>query len=135
MMKNVYALGGLGVSKDNFVLNVLYQEPAGSEIRYLPDGPSKGIPLLTLLNLDRLNAQGEPTPDGIFDFAEGVTINTQQGKIIFPVLEPFGEDLAASAFGPVASRDPQLTRKYVYQILYDSTKTIAQQSPKHPTHI
>ncbi len=125
MMKNVYALGGLGVSKDNFVLNVLYQQPAGSEIRYLPDGPSKGIPLLTLLNLDRMNSQNEPSPDGIFDFYEGITINTQQGKIIFPVLEPFGKDLSDAALG--AQPDPILAKKYIYQVLYDSTKTIAQQ--------
>ncbi len=128
MMKNIYALGGLGVSKDNFVLNILYQNPGGSDIRYLPEGPSKGIPLLSLLNLDRLNAQGEPTPDGIFDFVEGVTINTQQGKLIFPVLEPFGADLAPSLIEPpdtTPNRD--LYRKYIYQVLYDSTKTVAQQ--------
>jgi cell surface protein SprA len=125
MMKNVYALGGLGVSKDNFVLNILYQQPAGGDLRYIPDGPKKGIPLITLLNLDRLNAQNEPVPDGIFDFVEGTTINTQQGKIIFPVLEPFGSDLSASALG--TPPDPQLYKKYVYQVLYDSTKVVAQQ--------
>lgn len=124
MMKNIYALGGLGVSKDNFVLNILYQQPAGSEIRYLPEGQKKGIPLLTLLNLDRLDAQNNPNPDGVFDFVEGTTINTQQGKIIFPVLEPFGADLA-SAVGLTA--DSLLYRKYIYQVLYDSTKTLAQQ--------
>jgi cell surface protein SprA len=133
MMKNVYALGGLGVSKDNFVLNVLYQQPAGGDIRYLPDGPSKGIPFLSLLNLDRLNSQNEPSPDGIFDFAEGITINTQQGKIIFPVLEPFGNDLSKTALG--ASPDPQLHKKYIFQVLYDSTKTVAQQSQQTDRYI
>lgn len=122
MMKNVYTLGGLGVSKDNFRLNVLYQDPGGGEKRYLPEGPSAGTPLLTLLNLDRLNYQNDPVPDGIFDFVEGITVNTQQGKIIFPVLEPFGRDLA-----PAFGGNTQLERKYLYQILYDSTKTIARQ--------
>lgn len=122
MMKNVYALGGLGVSKEDFRLNVLYQNPSGGEIRYLPEGPNKGVPLLKLLNLDRLNSQNDPQPDGVFDFVEGVTINTQQGKIIFPVLEPFGSDLKPSLGGNV-----QLERKYLYQVLYDSTKTVARQ--------
>ncbi len=136
MMKNIYALGGFGVSKDNFVLNVLYQEPGGGDIRYLPEGPRKNVPLLTLLNLDRLNAQNEPSPDGIFDFVEGTTINTQQGKIIFPVLEPFGADLAPSLIPPGSTTsDPVLYRKYIFQVLYDSTKTIAQQSQQTDRYI
>lgn len=122
MMKNVYALGGFGVSKDNFTLNILYQDPGGGEKRYMPEGPQSGVPFISLLNLDHLNAQNEPRPDGIFDFVEGITINTQQGKIIFPVLEPFGSDLARAAID-----QPALERKYVYQVLYDSTKFIASQ--------
>lgn len=130
MMKNVYALGGMGVSRDEFRLNVLYQDPGGGEKRYIPEGPSAGIPLLTLLNLDRLNSQNDPQPDGIFDFVEGMTINTQQGKIIFPVLEPFGEDLKHAFDGA-----PQLERKYLYRILYDSTKTIARQFQQNNRYV
>src|SRR5690606_219647 len=121
MMKNVYALGGLGVTKDEFRLNILYQDPGGGEKRYLPEGDMAGVPLLTLLNLDRLNYQNDPAPDGIFDYVEGITINTQQGKIIFPVLQPFGRNLKP------ALGNPQLERKYLYEILYDSTKTVARQ--------
>ncbi len=130
MMKNVYALGGLGVSKDEFRLNVLYQDPGGGEKRYLPEGPAAGTPLLTILNLDRLNAQNDPSPDGIFDFVEGITINTQQGKIIFPVLKPFGEDLA-----PALGGSSQLNKKYLYSILYDSTKTVARQFQQNNRYV
>ncbi len=130
MMKNIYALGGLGVSKDEFRLNVLYQDPGGGEKRYIPEGPSAGVPLISLLNLDRLNYQNDPAPDGIFDFVEGITINTQQGKIIFPVLEPFGDNLAPSLGG-----NPQLERKYLYQILYDSTKTVARQFQQNNRYV
>ncbi|XZF13363.1 cell surface protein SprA [Chitinophagaceae bacterium MMS25-I14] len=130
MMKNVYSLGGLGVSKEDFRFNVLYQDPGGGEKRYIPEGPSAGIPLLTLLNLDRLNAQNDPSPDGVFDFVDGITVNTQQGKIIFPVLEPFGSDLA-----PVFNGNIPLERKYLYSILYDSTKTIARQFPQNDRYI
>lgn len=122
MMKNVYALGGLGISKDEFRLNVLYQDPGGGEKRYMPTGASAGVPLLSLLNLDRLNFQNDPQPDGVFDYIEGVTIVPQQGRMIFPVLEPFGSDLK-----PALGGNGQDERKYLYQILYDSTKTIARQ--------
>lgn len=130
MMKNVYVLGGYGLSRDNFRLNILYQDPGGGEKRYLPEGESAGIPLITVLNLDRLNQQNDPSPDGVFDFVEGITINTQQGKIIFPVLEPFGKDLL-----PAIGTDPVLQRKYPYQILYDSTKTVALQSQQNNRYI
>lgn len=122
MMKNVYTLGGIGVSKEDFRLNVLYQDPGGGEKRYLPTGASEGVPLLTLLNLDRLNAQNDPQPDGVFDYIEGITVIPQQGRIIFPVLEPFGNDLK-----PALGGNTQDERKYLYQILYDSTKTVARQ--------
>lgn len=130
MMKNVYALGGFGVSKENFTLNIMYQDPGGGEKRYMPEGPNEGVPFLTLLNLDRLNSQNERSPDGAFDFVEGITINTQQGKIIFPVLQPFGKGLD-SAVGS----SPILRRRYIYQVLYDSTKTVAQQYQSNDRYI
>jgi cell surface protein SprA len=130
MMKNVYALGGFGVSKENFTLNIMYQDPGGGEKRYMPEGPSEGTPFISLLNLDRLNSQNEPFPDGVFDFVEGITINTQQGKIIFPVLEPFGHGLDTAV-----GTNPQLQRRYIYQVLYDSTKTVAQQYQSNDRYI
>ncbi len=137
MMKNIYALGGFGVSKENFTFNILYQDPGGGERRYMPEGPDEGVPFLSLLNLDRLNTQGERSPDGVFDFMEGITINTQQGKIIFPVLEPFGKDLLRAVTDSTKSNspDPVLRRKYIYQVLYDSTKTVAQQQQSTDRYI
>ncbi|MCB0699044.1 MAG: cell surface protein SprA [Chitinophagales bacterium] len=131
MMKNIYALGGLGVSKEDFRLNVLYQDPGGGEKRYLPEGVQAGVPLIRILNLDRLNYQNDPAPDGIFDFVEGITISTQQGKIIFPVLEPFGEGLKPA----LGDNAPQLERKYLYRILYDSTKTVARQFQQNNRYV
>jgi len=95
MMKNIYSIGDYQISKDNFVLNIYYQDPGGGEKRYLPDaqGAYQGAPLLSILNLDRLNNQNDPQPDGQFDFLPGYTIDPQKGWIIFPELEPFGKDL------------------------------------------
>ena len=125
MMKNVYSLGGSGISQQDFILNIFYLDPGGGEKRYLPEGPKAGIPLISLLNLDRLNNQGDPQPDGRFDYVEGITINSQLGKVIFPVLEPFGEDLK-----PMFGGNTQLEKKYLYNLLYDSTKNVAIQFPQ-----
>jgi cell surface protein SprA len=129
MMKNVYSLQTAGgsylsnIQSTGFQLNVMYDEPSKGTKRYLPEGPKADIPLLTLLNLDRLNARNDPQPDGIFDYIEGFTVLSAQGKIIFPVLEPFGNDLQALAF-PGASQ--ALIDKYVFHQLYDTIKAVAQ---------
>ena len=125
MMKNVYSLDMSNISREGFQFNVLYQQPSGGMNRYLPESsPSvSGKALIRVLKLDRLNSRNDPHPDGQFDYVEGFTIIAQQGKIIFPVLEPFGKDLDTLAFGGM----PQATKnKYVFHQLYDSIKALAQ---------
>jgi hypothetical protein len=36
-------LGASGVSKEDFILNVMYLDPGGGEKRYLPEGPKAGV--------------------------------------------------------------------------------------------
>ncbi len=129
MMKNVYSLktkdGSYlsAIQPGDFKLNILYEEPSLGQKRFLPEEtPAGGVPLLTLLNLDRLNTRNDPLPDGVFDYIEGFTVLSAQAKIIFPQLEPFGRDLDSSAFSG-ASQD--LKNKYVYYPLYDTIKEIA----------
>src|SRR6186997_3489269 len=78
MMKNVYSVGFGQLERSDFKLDVLYEEPSLGEKRYLPPAdvtdPYKGQPLISLLNLDRLNNQNDPQPDGVFDFVEGYTV-------------------------------------------------------------
>ena len=52
-----------------------------------------------------------------------ITIDPLNGRIIFPVLEPFGSDMA-SQFN---TTEQSLIDKYTYKALYDSTKVVAQQ--------
>lgn len=126
MMKNVYNLDIGAIQPTDFKLNVLYEQPSEGLKRYLPEGDEAalGRPILRLLNLDRLNNRLDPQPDGVFDYVEGQTVISQQGKIIFPVLEPFGADLDAVAFNTPAGNAVQ--DKYLYPQLYDSIKAIAQ---------
>lgn len=101
MMKNVYSLDLFGsIQQEGFQLNILYDDPGGGMKRYLPEGDPgiMGRPILSVLNLDRLNGRNDPQPDGIFDFVDGYTVLPKQGRIIFPVLEPFGRDLERLAF-------------------------------------
>lgn len=119
MMKNIYSLGAYSVQKEKFRLNILYQsDTTGTYINYLPEG-SKEI-LLRMFNLDNLDSNNERHPDGIFDFVEGYTIMAENGKIVFPSVEPFGSYLKDKLGSAVAS-------KYMFQELYDSTLTVARQ--------
>jgi cell surface protein SprA len=124
MMKNVYSLGAFGISPQDFRLDIVYLDPGGGERRFIPAEPLNTLPLIRWLGLDRLNNQNDPQPDGVFDFIPGITINPQNGKVIFPVVEPFGRDLT-KVFG----NSPE-AKKYVYQVLYDSTKFVALQYPE-----
>jgi cell surface protein SprA len=128
MMKNIYSLGGFNISPEKFRLDVLYQDDRiGGNINYISDGCAdvKSVPLIKLLNLDDLNTNRDPQPDGVFDFVPGITINPQTGRIIFPVREPFGSYLASKFCNDQTKID-----KYAYLALYDSTKTSAQQQPE-----
>lgn len=127
MMKNVYSVGFGQLERKDFKMNLLYQEPGGGEKRYLPEGEEKGKPILELVNLDRLNNQNDPQPDGVFDYVEGFTVLTQYSRIIFPLLEPFGRDLEFAFRG---ADSIELRKKYLFYPLYDSIRWVAQQSPQ-----
>ena len=121
MMKNIYSLGTGSVTSNKFKLNIYYaSDSTGSYITYLPEAALKGTNLLQMMNLDRLDDNQSAHPNGRFDFIEGYTVLASSGKIIFPVVEPFGEHLRKSI------NNSSLASKYVFQELYDSTKVVAQ---------
>lgn len=106
MMKNIYNLGGSQLTQEDFRLNIFYQFPP--ELNYItpavgtPANPALALPddvdqttLIQVFNVDRLNQQGDPQPsgDGFFDFIPGLTIDQENGRIIFTTVEPFGSHL------------------------------------------
>lgn len=132
MMKNIYSTGAYQINRADFKMDVYYKDPgtetrAPSDKRYLPDakGQWTGAPLITILNLDRLNNQNDPQPDGVFDYVEGYTINSQTGRLMFPQLEPFAGGVQKAFEG-----DATLEKKYLFRVLYDSIKVVAQQFPQ-----
>ena len=132
MMKNIYALGASSIQSDKFELYVTYRnDSVGTDVQYLNEGPISGKQLIRVMNLDRLDQKNNASPDGRFDFIEGLTVYASNGRIIFPVLEPFGSHLAA-----MLGNDEKLTKKYCFPELYDSTLIVAQElSEKNKFHL
>jgi len=151
MMKNIYNTGSFQLEEDGFKLNIFYNE--SSPLNYI--SPVEGTPfpinnnndlnigetpLLNLFNFDRLNSNNDPqfSGDGFFDFVPGMTVLQNNGKIIFTKVEPFGEFLFEKLrLNPNENYngnqditdDYNLNqKKYVYNSLYSSSKTIALQS-------
>ncbi len=125
MMKNVYNLNAAQVSREGFQLRVIYRDDVtGQDNPSLHEGQRlKDRPLIEVLGLDQLNPNNDRQPDANFDFIEGITIDTRNGNIIFPVLEPFGSRLE-SQFDSNSEGD--LIEKFVYSELYSNTKAVAE---------
>ncbi len=122
MMKNVYSLDAFNISAENFTFEIWYlNEETGVEIPYFPEGKNNGRPLSNVLALDRISVTNDQTPDGIFDFLPDITINPRNGRIYFPVLEPFGDYLKGTF------NNPALGIKYAFDSLYTTTKILARQ--------
>nr|WP_240486105.1 cell surface protein SprA [Aquimarina atlantica] len=143
MMKNIYSTGAFRLEQNDFRLNILYSNPSPVNYITAAEGSSVALPddveqttLLKVFNLDRLNPNNDPVQggDGFFDYVPGITIDSQNGRIIFTTIEPFGEHLFDKLDnGPVGadytnpnSYNPNQA-KYVFRDLYTQTKVVAEQ--------
>ena len=112
-LKNIYAVGGRDVTKDGFSVDIKYRQE-GSE----PTDEINGVKLLNAFGLDVTDESGtSSTPDNKFDFFPGRTVFTATGEIVFPTLQPFGNNFPSDKLDPA----------YKYQAVYDSTVTFARQ--------
>ncbi|WP_018675287.1 cell surface protein SprA [Riemerella columbina] len=128
MMKNIYSFNGNQISPERFFLNVYYKDPKNGKVNYLPNTSVQDVNLLQLLNWDRLNLNndlqsdgGGTYGDGLFDFVSGITIDPENGKLIFTKAQPFGSYMTSV----LGSSDP----KFVYSDLYSQQKQVASQDP------
>ena len=152
MMKNIYQIpGAYQIKQDDFRFNILYTDP--SPLNYIteakdisgnpvpfplnptPDNKIAETPLLKVFNLDKLNANNDPQigGDGFFDFMPGLTIDSQNGRIIFTSKEPFGELLfnklsngTGENYKDVNTYNPN-QQKYVFRSMYSNTQSGALQ--------
>lgn len=155
MMKNIYQIpNAFQLEQEDFRFNILYTDP--SPLNYITPAPvtegaapvplPEGVadtPLLRVFNVDRLNYTNDPQVDGdgFFDFVPGITIDQQNGRLIFTTVEPFGEYLfnrLRTSNGENYSDDVTEQsfnanqKRYVYRRLYKSTQADAlQQSQKN----
>ena len=149
MMKNIYQISPGGqLEKEDFRFNIVYSDP--SPLNYITQ--AKGsitqpplplpadvaeTPLLKVFNVDALNYTNDPennrNGDGFFDFIPGLTVDTQNGRIIFTTVEPFGQHLFKKlANSPVEDYDNPTTynanqAKYVFRTLYTNSQAKALQ--------
>lgn len=127
MMKNIYSLNVNQLSREGFQLRVIYRDDrTGIDNPQLQEGSTtlRERQLIEVFGLDKLNPVNDPQRDGNFDFVDGITINTMNGLIIFPYLEPFSQALR-EAFRNQPNEDA-LIQKYSYDTLYRTTKADAE---------
>jgi cell surface protein SprA len=153
MMKNIYQIpGAYQLKQENFRFNILYTDP--SPINYITEVPGSDFPdknnpnlvppkpytvtstpLLEVFNLDKLNFNNDPQVggDGFFDFMQGLTIDTQNGRIIFTTKEPFGELLFSKLSTGTGENYKDVNtynanqKKYVFRNMYSNTQSGALQ--------
>lgn len=125
MMKNIYSLGAYQVNRDDFEMNIVFEDDSsGTKLRYIPEPGVRDKRLIQIMNLDRLNRNQEDGSDGKFDYLEGYTMNSQYGKIIFPVREPFSTEYLNKAYGG----NLKIGDAYGFDEVYDSTYTKAKEA-------
>lgn len=151
MMKNIYQIqGAYQLQQEDFRFNIMYTDP--SPLNYitpanstspLPTGIAE-TPLLKVFNVDKLNYNNDPQAggDGFFDFIPGLTVDQQNGRLIFTSVEPFGkllfdklktsptEDYYQDYYvdtNPSTSTYNANQQKYVFREMYRRTQAAALQ--------
>ncbi|PSR04849.1 MAG: cell surface protein SprA, partial [Bacteroidetes bacterium SW_8_64_56] len=117
-LRNVYDLSGRDLKPENFELDVEYQASGQGARTTLSDvGGQKR--LLEILGLDRVDQNGAQNPDDQFDFVRQI-INSDEGLIYFPYLQPFGERILNAA-EENGNRDAG--KPFAFKNLYTKKKT------------
>ena len=110
----------------------------GIPISYLVDTKIKGIPLIRVMGMDRLDQQMDRMPDGIFDFIDnaetaGGTVQTSNGRIYFTVVEPFGRTIRDAIDNDGTQKE--YADEYAFDSLYKQTKIDVQQQTQYDKYV
>lgn len=104
-MKNNYKITSNKGTITNLNLDIYLKKSDGTEINSI-----NGVRLIELFGFDKISSDNSSGADGNFDYLEGLTFRPQTSEIIFPVIQPFGDNI------------PGLLREYKYQEIYDTIK-------------
>ena len=110
MMKNVYSLQAFGLSPEDFRIGVWYNDPStGVDLNYIPRAPLEGELLIQVLGMDHRHQR--PASTGwCLRFRgqcrhDGGTMNSQNGRVFLPSVEPFGKTLQDQILDRVSDPD------------------------------
>ncbi|PWN07008.1 cell surface protein SprA [Rhodohalobacter mucosus] len=123
-MRNIYSLGVSNITSESLELELEFTEDNIARDRL----PGRNATLLQDLGLDRVDTQGALEPDNQLDFGTG-TLDAQNGLIIFPYLEPFGERIRNILQETAASAEE--IDRLAYDELYAERQRNASQSSKN----
>lgn len=105
-MKNIYQItpyiGQIKIAE----LDIYLKKSNGTESNTI-----NNVRLLELFGLDKFNENAMPIPDGKFDNRIGINFEPRTSEIIFPVIQPFGNNI------------PLILNDYKYQAIYDTIKS------------
>ncbi|MCS6989196.1 MAG: cell surface protein SprA [Chloroherpetonaceae bacterium] len=127
MLKNIYALGGRDVQREDFNVRVVYQNPGDNppENEVLPiSGFTNTLNQVT--GFDRFDVNGAPGSDRTFDFVPGVTIDPQRGLLIFPFQRPFAAPIKREIERVTGAPLAQQYERFIYDEIYERTQFDAQ---------
>lgn len=114
-LKNIYSIGSRNLKPEGFDFNILYEVEGGEAVPEV-QGADGLVRFLNAFGLDLLDASGQTNPDNKFDYRPGITIFPVTGEIVFPTLQPFGNNIP-----------PGLTNSFRYDSIYTTSKTFARQ--------
>jgi cell surface protein SprA len=129
MMKK-YLSDSLSLSgEEDFRFNILYTDPSPNYITEdgwnapFPPNPTPGNqllkPLLKVFNLDKLNYNNDPqTGVMVFDFVQGITVDSQNGRLIFTTNHLGNYFSSNTGSGERCSTYNPNQKKYVFRNMY-----------------
>jgi hypothetical protein len=104
-MRNIYQFTPYLGQATNIDLDIYLKQSDGTETN-----SNNNKRLLELFGFDKLKETGSPGPDGKFDDRIGYTYERRTSELIFPMLQPFGDNI------------PTELNDFKYDLLYDTLK-------------
>lgn len=105
-MKNIYRISSQLGQITNLDLDIYLKKSDGTESNTI-----NNIRLLELFGFDKYSENGTAVPDGKYDYFPGMNFEPRTSEIIFPVIQPFGNNI------------PFALNEYKYQAIYDTIKS------------